>query len=142
MKIGLSLRDCIADIINGVVPESEVFLIVSRTHFQPENDAHWNAIWVSYAVYGIWGDFSTRETEVRQLVVRLHRSGKLHQPRMYPDFSHFGISKSQGSWMELMPSRDTIQNNPALKKAWDNFCMIANLSNTTIELTHNEEGTL
>ena len=48
MKVGLSYGRCILDIHNGVVDINDVLVIITRTHFDPENDDQWKGIWQHY----------------------------------------------------------------------------------------------
>lgn len=134
MKVGSSLSRCVKDIYEGVVDIDNVLVIVARTDFDPENDAHWASIWEGYAggnaVGSIWSnpEWSTipaeDEQEVRDICVKLKRWGKLHQPRQYGAHPQ----RLPHYWYDVILTADVVNSNPAAKKAWDNYKMIAELS--------------
>lgn len=134
MKVGTSLSRCVRDIYEGTVDIYDVLVIVARTDFDPEDDKHWKQIWEGYAGGncggGMWSapEWSNipaaDEKQVREICVRLKTMGKLHQPRQYgahpQRMDHF--------WYDVVLSDNVVQSNPAAKKAWDNYKMIAGLS--------------
>lgn len=134
MKVGTSLSRCVRDIYEGTVDIYDVLVIVARTDFDPEDDAHWKQIWDGYAggngggsLYSQpeWSNIpAEHEQAVRDICVKLKKQGKLHQPRQYgahpPRLNHY--------WYDVVLSDDVVQSNPAAKKAWDNYKMIAGLS--------------
>lgn len=130
MKVGLSLSRCVAEIYEGKVDLYDVLVVVARTDFDPENDQHWAGIWQGYHHGGAWshpewahlGDEA--EQDIRDICIELKRQGKLHQPRQ------FGAHPARLSyiWLDTLPPNAEIDKNPAMKKAWDNFNMIAGLS--------------
>lgn len=134
MKVGSSLSRCVRDIYEGTVDIYDVLVIVARTDFDPEEDKHWDSIWQGYAgggaAKGMWSapEWSSipaeDESKVRDICVQLKKMGKLHQPRQYgahpQRLNHY--------WYDVVLSDDVVQSNPAAKKAWDNYKMIAGLS--------------
>lgn len=134
MKIGSSLSRCVKDIYEGIVDIDNVLVIVARTDFDPENDAHWTSIWEGYAGGNSKGSLYSQpewssipvedEQKVRDICVKLKRWGKLHQPRQYgahpQRLAHY--------WYDAILTEDVVDSNPAAKKAWDNYKMIAGLS--------------
>ena len=134
MKIGTSLSRCVKDIYEGVVDINDVLVIVARTDFDPEDDKHWTQIWKGYAGGNGGGSLYSQpewcsipaedEQAVRDICIKLKRWGKLHQPRQYgahpTRLAHY--------WYDVVLSDDVVQSNPAAKKAWDNYKMIAGLS--------------
>ena len=135
MKVGSSLSRCVRDIYEGTVDIYDVLVIVARTDFDPENDAHWKAIWRGYSGGGNklgnmhsapeWASIPAGDEQaVRNICVQLKRIGKLHQPRQ------FGArpQRLQHYWYDVVLSDDVVDSNPAAKKAWDNYKMIAGLS--------------
>ena len=135
MKVGTSLSRCVRDIYEDVVDIHDVLVIVARTDFDPENDAHWKAIWRGYSGGGNklgnmhsapeWAGIPVEDEQaVRDICVKLKRIGKLHQPR------RFGAhpQRLQHYWYDVVLSDDVVDSNPAAKKAWDNYKMIAGLS--------------
>ena len=134
MKVGSSLSRCVRDIYEGTVDIYDVLVIVARTDFDPEDDKHWNSIWAGYAggsgAVSMWSapEWSSIPAEdeqvVRDICITLKKQGKLHQPRQYgahpQRLNHY--------WYDVVLSDDVVQSNPAAKKAWDNYKMIAGLS--------------
>ena len=134
MRVGSSLSRCVRDIYEGTVDIYDVLVIVARTDFDPEDDAHWKQIWDGYAggngggsLYSQpeWSNIpAEHEQAVRDICVKLKKQGKLHQPRQYgahpPRLNHY--------WYDVVLSDDVVQSNPAAKKAWNNYKMIAGLS--------------
>lgn len=132
MKVGTSLSRCVRDIFDGTVNIDDVMVIVSRTDVDPEDDKHWTSLWKGYGGDGIgtmwsnpeWSNYTSHENEFREICVRLKKSGKLHQPRQ------FGAHPQRMAhyWYDVILTDDVVQSNPAAKKAWDNYKLIAGLS--------------
>lgn len=134
MKVGTSLSRCVRDIYEDTVHIDEILVIVARTDFDPENDAHWQSVWKGYAggngagsLYSQpeWADIPAEdEAKVRAICINLKKRGKLHQPRQFgshpPRMNHY--------WYDVILTDNVVQSNPAAKKAWDNYKMIAGLS--------------
>ena len=134
MRVGTSLSRCVRDIYEGTVDINDVLVVVARTDFDPENDAHWSSIWRGYAGGNNGGSLYSQpewagipaedEQTVRDICVKLKRWGKLHQPRQFgahpPRLSHY--------WYDVILSNEVVNSNPTVKKAWDNYKMIAGLS--------------
>jgi hypothetical protein len=128
MKIGTSYSRCVRDIIDGKVDIKDVVVIVSRTDFDPNNDTHWKNIWEGYIYGGMsyaeWANYSDREEDFKRVTLDLYESGKLHQPRQYgahpPRMAEY--------WYDLILSNEVVENNPAAKKAWENYKLISGLS--------------
>lgn len=134
MKVGTSLSRCVRDIYEDTVHIDEILVIVARTDFDPEDDAHWQSVWKGYAggngagsLYSQpeWADIPAEdEAKVRAICIRLKNRGKLHQPRQFgshpPRMNHY--------WYDVILTDNVVQSNPAAKKAWDNYKMIAGLS--------------
>jgi hypothetical protein len=132
MKIGLSYSRCVRDIVDGVVDIKEVLLIISRTDFDPRNDEQWSSIWQGYHdSYGLsnpeWRNYPPEdEDRFRSVSIELWETGKLHQPRK------FGAHPQRMPyyWLEVGLSSHDIDSNPAVKKAWEQFQILAGLANT------------
>ena len=134
MKVGTSLSRCVRDIYEGIVDIYDVLVIVARTDFDPEDDGHWKSIWNGYAGGNGGGSLYSQpewsgipaehEQAVRDICVKLKKQGKLHQPRQYGAHP----SRMHHFWYDVVLSDDVVQSNPAAKKAWDNYKMIAGLS--------------
>ena len=131
MKIGLSLSRCVAEIYEGKVDMDDVLVVIARTDFDPEDDQQWSGIWQGYHHGGAWshpewahfGDAA--EPDIRNICVELKRSGRLHQPRQ------FGAHPARLPyiWLDTFAPMEEIANNPATLKAWENYKMLAGLSN-------------
>jgi hypothetical protein len=61
--------------------------------------------------------------------IELWESGKFHQPRK------FGAHPSRRPeiWLETVLPSSELETNPAAKKAWDSFQVIAGLTNTKLD---------
>lgn len=134
MRIGSSLSRCVRDIYEGKVNIYDVLVIVARTDFDPDNDAQWSSIWRGYAggngrggLYSApeWSSIPAEDEQaVRDICIDLKRSGKLHQPRQFGAHPQ----RLEHYWYDAILSNDVVDSNPAAKKAWDNYKMIAGLS--------------
>lgn len=126
MKIGLSLSRCMRDILEERVDIDDVLVIVARTNIDPHNDEHWSQIWEGYLYGGLsnpeWAGLEDRQKAMHDILIELHNSGKLHQPRK------FGAHppRLRYHWLECFVPKDEM--NPAQQKAWDNYKMITGLS--------------
>jgi hypothetical protein len=142
MKIGLSYSRCIRDIVDGKVDIDDVLVIISRTDFDPNDDEQWAGIWSGYGggtqnAYSR-GFFSHSNPEwagydneklFRLVSTELWDQGKLHQPRK------FGAHPSRRPeiWLEAVLPSSELETNPAAKKAWDSFQVIAGLTNVELD---------
>jgi len=128
MKIGLSLSRCMRDILEEKVDIEDVLVIVARTDIDPNNDKHWNSIWDGYLYGGLsnpeWAGLEDYEAAMRDILISLHENGKLHQPRQFGAHPR----RLPYYWLDALPPNTEIEKNPAMKKAWDNFNIIAGLS--------------
>ena len=133
MKVGLSLSRCVADIYEGNVDILDVLVVVARTDFDPENDQHWDAICQGYHHGCAWshpewyrfGDDA--EQDIRDICISLKTSGKLHQPRQFGTHP----PRLDYIWLDTFAPREEIANNPATLKAWENYKMLAGLTQKT-----------
>jgi hypothetical protein len=141
MKIGLSYSRCILDIVEERVDIEDVLVVISRTDFDPRDDNQWAGIWSGYCLGGMsraeWGnyDFNSKEDEdkFRNVSIILWEDGKFHQPRKFgahprrrPEF-----------WLETVLPSEELDRNPAVKKAWDKFQVVAGLTNTKLDKDYN-----
>ena len=134
MKIGSSLSRCVRDIYEGTVNKHDVLVIVTRTDFDPHNDAHWSSIWKGYGGGNTLGSMYSNpewnsipaedEQKLRDIILDLYDGGKIHQPRQFgahpQRLTHY--------WYDVILSNEVVESTPAAKKAWDNYKLIANLS--------------
>lgn len=131
MKIGLSYSRCVRDIVDGNVDIADVLVVISRTDFDPNNDKQWESIWEGYHwTNPEWRDYADEDEDLfRSVSIELWETGKLHQPRK------FGAHPARRPeyWLETVLVSEEIETNPAVKAAWNNFQVVAGLTNTTID---------
>lgn len=137
MKIGLSYSRCIRDIVEGKVDIDDVLVIIARTDFDPHDDAQWQGIWQGYGgghtggspwSMPEWGSYGPEdEDRFRSVSIELWEQGKFHQPRK------FGAHPRRMSyyWLEAGLPAEEMESNPAVKKAWQQFQIVAGLSKST-----------
>jgi hypothetical protein len=138
MKIGLSYSRCIRDIFDGVVDIKDVLVIITRTDFDPTNDEQWKGIWDGYGggqTMGSpwsnpeWIDYPAEdEEEFRKITLELYNKGRMHQPRQ------FGAHPKRLPyiWLEAGLPNEEMDRNPAVKKAWEQFQIVAGLSDAKL----------
>jgi hypothetical protein len=137
MKIGLSYSRCVLDIVEGRVDIDDVLVLITRTDFDPRDDGQWAGIWDGYTLGGMsnpeWGDYDFNskddEDKFRSVSCMLYEDGKMHQPRK------FGARPRRRLeiWLEAVLPSNELESNPAAKMAWDNFQMIAGLTNVKLD---------
>lgn len=148
MKVGLSFSRCIKDIVDGKVDINDVLVIIARTDFDPHIDEEWAGIWEGYAggtnasalslialrsQFGgsnpeWYGYKDEDEDRFRSVSIELWESGKFHQPRKFGAWP----SRRKEIWLETVLISDEIENNPAVKSAWEKFQTVAGLTNTKL----------
>jgi hypothetical protein len=128
MKVGASFSRCLRDIFEKRVDIKDVLVIIARTDFTPHDDEQWQRIWEGYLWGGMsnpeWTGLDAHEEEMRNLAIQLYDGGKLHQPRQFKAHPH----RLTEYWYDVILSEEVVNTNPAVKKAWDNYQMIAGLS--------------
>lgn len=147
MKIGLSYSRCVRDIVDGVVDIHDVLVIVARTMFDPHDDQQWQGIWEGYGggtgvsaaatLRGLFGGSNPEwagytaedESKFRAVSIDLYDSGKLHQPRQFGAHPR----RMPYYWLEAVLPDSELESRPAVKAAWDQFQMLAQLSNTQLD---------
>ena len=126
MKLGFSYSRCLRDLIEGTVDFVDVVAIITRTDFDPRDDAHWKSIWLGYthggASYAEWANFDHLEDEFRDMTLRLYDAGKLHQPRQYGAHPQ----RMKDPWYDLIVTPDN--TNPAVEKAYEKYKLLAGLA--------------
>ena len=137
MKIGLSYSRCVLDIVEGRVDADDVLVVITRTNFDPHDDTQWAGIWDGYCLGGLsnpeWGhyDFNSKEDEdrFRSVSIMLYDDGKMHQPRK------FGARPARRPeiWLEAVLPSTELEKNVAAKDAWNNFQVIAGLTNVKLD---------
>lgn len=142
MKVGMSYSRCIRDIVDGKVDINEVLVIVARTDFDPHDDDQWRGIWEGYgggdqpnSFRGLfsgslpeWAGYGDEDEErFRSVSIELWEMGKFHQPRK------FGAHPSRMPyyWLEVSLPAEELEDNPAVKKAWEQFQIVAGLARPT-----------
>jgi len=130
MKVGLSLSRCILEIIEGKVDKDDVLIIITRTDFDPLDDEQWTNVWNGYTWHGCaWRHHSQQgEDKFRSLVIELHQDGKIHQPRQYTGLPMRRQTWDCWNWLETVVPDEDVEKNPAVKKAWCNYKILAGLS--------------
>lgn len=142
MKIGLSYSRCVRDIVDGVVDINDVLVVITRTDFDPRDADQWQGIWSGYGggtdnAYSRgffsqsnpeWAGYH-EEDKFRSISIMLYDDGKMHQPRQ------FGARPQRRPeiWLEAVLPSSELETNPAAKKAWDNFQMVAGLTNVKLD---------
>lgn len=134
MKLGLSCGQCIRDIVLGDVDIKDVLLIITGTDFDPENDLEWENIWTTYtgsyrtvipidghrSSFSIWADIVDDQDLVREIVLELHREGRLYQPRRTVKRTLTGQHRGH-HWLEVV---NTEHSHPAVQTAFDRFLVL------------------
>lgn len=142
MKIGLSYSRCIRDIIDGIVDINDVLVLITRTDFDPHDNEQWSSIWIGYGggtdnayTRGFFSQSNPEwagyhdEDKFREVSIDLYDSGRMHQPRK------FGARPQRRPeiWLETVLPSSELDLNPAAKAAWNNFQVVAGLTNTTLD---------
>ena len=132
MKIGLSLSRCVRDIVEGRVDLNDILVIVTRTDFDPTVQEQWDAIWHGYQHlnpewYGLDHDATF------EVVKALWNRGLIHQPRKFG--AHPG--RLPHYWLEAVLVDGDLEQNQAAKDAWEQFQVIAGLTDVTL---HKDRG--
>jgi len=139
MKIGLSYSRCVRDIVEGKVDIDDVLVVIARTDFDPHDDEQWQAIWQGYAggsdaalMRGFFGGSNPEwhgygdedEDRFRSVSIELWESGKFHQPRK------FGAHPTRMPyyWIEANLLAEDINNNPTVKRAFEQYQILAGLT--------------
>jgi hypothetical protein len=140
MKVGLSYSRCILDIVEERVDINDVLVVVSRTDFDPNIDEQWQGIWWGYTAGGLsnpewanWAHIEGAEDKFRAVTLQLWNDGKFHQPRKFGAYPQ----RRREFWLETMLISEEIEINPAVKSAWNNFQVIAGLTNTKMNKEYN-----
>lgn len=132
-KIGLSFSRCVRDIVEGTVDIKDVMVIIARTDFNPTIETEWNNIWAGYS--GVAYSHSDAEwygmehDTVKAVVLELYNNGLLHQPRKFGGYPQ----RRPEYWLETVLVDSDLETNPAVKKAWDTFQMLAGLTSITLD---------
>jgi len=139
MKVGLSYSRCILDIVEGRVDINDVLVVIARTDFDPRDDEQWEGIWEGYhGFHGLsnpeWAHVPDEdEDKFRAVSIQLWEDGKFHQPRKFGAYPQ----RRREFWLETMLVSEEIETNPAVKSAWNNFQVIAGLTNTKMNKDYN-----
>lgn len=137
MKIGLSYSRCVRDIVDGNVDIDDVLVIIARTDFDPHVDSEWAGIWEGYgggnggtmSIFSNpeWGMYPPEdEDRFRSVSIELWEKGKFHQPRKFGSHPR----RLPYYWLEASLQSDDINNNPTVKRAFEQFQILAGLTNS------------
>lgn len=130
MKIGLSLSRCVLDIFLEKVEFHDILVITTGTMFDPTKCSLWESIWRGYSTYnGVWSPYPNDEPRFKEIVLDLHYTGKLHQPRNFGGAPY--REPLNRAWYDVMPVIDDIESNPALANSWQQFKTLASLTGLT-----------
>lgn len=137
MKVGLSFSRCILDIVEGRVDIDDVLVVIARTDFDPHDATQWSGIWRGYTSYGSmsnpeWADHADEEgaeDRFRSVALELWEQGKFHQPRKFGAYP----ARRPEFWLETILVSEEIETKPAVKAAWNNFQVVAGLTNTKLD---------
>jgi len=147
MKIGLSYSRCIRDIVDGKVDIADVLVLITRTDFDPHDDEQWTGIWEGYAggsapqtMRGIFGGSNPEwygttdedEDRYRSVSIELWETGRLHQPRKFGAHPR----RLPYHWLESSLPSEELDKFPAVKKAWEQFQVVAGLTNIKLDKQH------
>jgi hypothetical protein len=130
MKIGLSLSRCVRDIVEKRVAIDDVLVVIARTRVDPTQQDHWDSLWDGYN--DSWDNpewMGLAEDAVREVVLELWNSGRIHQPR------NFGAHPQRRPefWLEAVLPSFELDRNPAAKEAWEHFQTVAGLTNVNLD---------
>ena len=140
MKIGLSYSRCVRDIVDGEVDINDVLILITRTDFDPRIDEEWESIWNGYgggnggsgSIWSQpeWGSYPAEdEQKFRDVSIELYNTGKMHQPRKFGAHPR----RRPEIWLEAVLPSSELETNPAAKKAWDSFQVVAGLTNVSLD---------
>lgn len=134
MRVGLSFSRCVRDIVDCTVDIDDVLIVIARTDFDPHNDTQWKSIWEGYRWNNPeWAGYPDEdEDRFRSVAIELWESGKFHQPRKFGAFPQ----RRPEFWLETVLVSEEIETNPAVKAAWNNFQVVAGLTNTKLDNTY------
>jgi hypothetical protein len=128
MKIGLSLSRCVRDIVEGRVDINDVLILITRTDFDPTVQEQWDSIWDGYtSMNPEW--YNLDHDAVYAVVMNLWDSGRMHQPRKFG----FNPPRRREFWLETVLPDSELASRPAVKEAWDQFQILAGLTNTKLD---------
>lgn len=139
LYIGTSLGGCLTSIMRGEMSEDNVMFIVTRTNC-PDFDRYIKVV----ETYHKQGNPFSRDPEqyemsnfplekVTDLATRLYQQGKIHQPRVFADYSgtyRHPTEYGSGLWMEVMPQY--VGDNVSVKDAYEKYKMVRSLVNERV----------
>jgi hypothetical protein len=131
MKIGLSLSRCVRDIVEERVDIEDVLILITRTDFDPTVQEQWDDIWTGYtSINPEWYDLD--HDAVYAVIMDLWASGRIHQPRKFGR----NPARRREFWLETVLPDSELVSRPAVKEAWDQFQMLAGLTNTGMDKSY------
>lgn len=127
MKIGIILSTCIHDIVTGVVPETNVLMILDVVGYRFSEEGEWERCWKNMCDPTItttpWT--SLDKTKVHETVMRLNESHKI------PWYKHSSYKTNDTfwtPWFDLVVPDIELHKIPALKDAWEDYILLAGLN--------------
>jgi hypothetical protein len=110
----------------------DILVLITRTNFDPRDDDQWSGIWQGYTLGGLsnpeWANYDLNnkdhEDKFRSISIMLYEDGKMHQPRQFGAHPR----RRPEIWLEAVLPNSELENNPAVKMAWDKFQTLASLS--------------
>lgn len=130
MYLGLSVGQCVRDIVQQKMPYDDVFVIIGRTSFTKETI---DKLIDRYIENRTWNP--NDRTEYQHWLNHLLSSGQIIQPRrenflVWPPHNEkldeiFAKKCNFKWWMPLVTNISSL--SPAAKEAWDNFVLIDQL---------------
>jgi hypothetical protein len=128
MKVGLSLSRCVRDIVEGHIDINDVLILITRTDFDPTDSEQWEAIWNGYqSLNPEWRGLDHDATFA--VVNELWVTGRIHQPRKFGAYP----SRRSEFWLETVLVDGDLENNVAVKEAWNQFQTVAGLTNVNMD---------
>ena len=128
MLIGLSLSQCVKDIVNHKVDIMDVMCIIAQTQFDFENSNQWMKVFDDFSSPNLFHGQPWKgldEPVVWSVVDELWHTGKIHQPRRYGAF--FTQDVKSDHWLECFPR--TKNSTPAVKQAYNDYKLLVDLAN-------------
>jgi len=132
MKIGFSYSLCVQDILDGKVAIEDVVVIIARTKMDTEDMIKD----VSRAY--VWQNRMKGDPEaIAEIGIRLHRMGKLFQPRLQ-GITPVSVLDPDQIWMDLMPTLHS--ENESVQQAWRNYQLVLKLAEGKAEMPEHLES--
>jgi hypothetical protein len=128
LKVGFSASRCIRDIAEGRVSIDSVVSITAST--MCETKEQWIEVIDAYHAVPDYDQSSLAMCDHDKVIMVAHDlwdMGKIHQPRLVGAHR----TRSPYVWMDLQHTSQDRENNPTLRKAWEQAQIIEALSSTS-----------